>query len=506
MAMLTQEKLKEMEEEMDRFEQEILAPSGEDEDDIPRMIIGSNTYTKVQAQLKLARHPGEEFPASSPRPLVPRSSPHTSSNSMEIPLSVLSAPPPPPPPTSAGGLQRMPFPRLPPPPPPHHHMSGRPAFVPHQLRHRPPMPVRHPPMHHMGPRPGPGGGMPPPPFHNRHPLPHMMGGNMSSGQQQHPGGPPHHHHHQMMMSQQQQHHMQQQQQQQQQQQRSYMGGGPLPPGAMYGQHPHHGLDPNGMNPDSGSGMGAPPMANIEKPQVIYSAPPMSAGKKPPSSSDTNAANSNNNNKGQAVSSSSAAHGPSGAGTATGLAQSSAAAFQTSSGTMNPYQMMSDGSHAHHQGNPADGTADDDLMEASHDMGDMTSQQKKDKKEKKRKFIRTAAGQIWEDTTLNEWGLDDFRIFCGDLGNEVTDEILTRAFSKFASFVKAKVVRDKRSNKTKGYGFVSFRDPNDFVRAMREMNGKYVGNRPIKLRKSSWKERNIEIVRKKDKEKKRLGLR
>lgn len=66
--------------------------------------------------------------------------------------------------------------------------------------------------------------------------------------------------------------------------------------------------------------------------------------------------------------------------------------------------------------------------------------------------------------------DDFRMFCGDLGNEVTDEILTRAFSKYPSFVKAKVVRDKRSKKTKGFGFASFRDPNDFVRCMREMNG------------------------------------
>jgi RNA recognition motif-containing protein len=66
--------------------------------------------------------------------------------------------------------------------------------------------------------------------------------------------------------------------------------------------------------------------------------------------------------------------------------------------------------------------------------------------------------------------DDFRIFCGDLGNEVTDETLVRAFARYPSFVKARVVRDKKSNKTRGYGFVSFRDPDDFVRAMREMNG------------------------------------
>jgi len=62
------------------------------------------------------------------------------------------------------------------------------------------------------------------------------------------------------------------------------------------------------------------------------------------------------------------------------------------------------------------------------------------------------------------------VFCGDLGNEVTDETLARAFNKYPSFRKAKVVRDKRSMKTKGFGFVSFKDPNDFVKAIREMNG------------------------------------
>lgn len=57
---------------------------------------------------------------------------------------------------------------------------------------------------------------------------------------------------------------------------------------------------------------------------------------------------------------------------------------------------------------------------------------------------------------------------------MNDDILARAFSRYPSFLKAKVVRDKRTGKTKGYGFVSFKDPNDYVRAMREMNGKCRG--------------------------------
>ena len=115
------------------------------------------------------------------------------------------------------------------------------------------------------------------------------------------------------------------------------------------------------------------------------------------------------------------------------------------------------------------------------------------------------------------------MFCGDLGNEVNDDMLTRAFNKYSTFQKAKVVRDKRSGKSRGYGFVSFKDSQDYIRAMREMNGKnyliflksnisdffigkYVGNRPIKLRKSTWQERNIDVVRKKMKEKTKMGLR
>lgn len=37
----------------------------------------------------------------------------------------------------------------------------------------------------------------------------------------------------------------------------------------------------------------------------------------------------------------------------------------------------------------------------------------------------------------------------------------------------------------GYGFVSFADPIEGAKALREMDGKYIGNRPCKLRKSQW---------------------
>ncbi|CEI95267.1 hypothetical protein G6F70_005485 [Rhizopus microsporus] len=127
---------------------------------------------------------------------------------------------------------------------------------------------------------------------------------------------------------------------------------------------------------------------------------------------------------------------------------------------------------------------------------------KDKKKKKKAYIRVAGGEVWEDPTLVDWDDQDYRLFAGDLGNEVTEELLYKTFSKYPSLIRTRVVRDSRTMKSKGYGFISFKDPDDFVRAWREMNGKYVGNRPIKLRKSTWKERNIEIKAKKERE--RMG--
>ena len=84
--------------------------------------------------------------------------------------------------------------------------------------------------------------------------------------------------------------------------------------------------------------------------------------------------------------------------------------------------------------------------------------------------------------------DDFRLFVGDLGNDCTDAMLTEAFQRYESFQRARVIKDRRSGFSKGYGFVSFANPADFAHALREMNGKYCGSRPMKLRRSRWKDK------------------
>lgn len=134
---------------------------------------------------------------------------------------------------------------------------------------------------------------------------------------------------------------------------------------------------------------------------------------------------------------------------------------------------------------------DILTIASDGPGTSSGASRIGKIKKPKKFIRAAGGTTWEDPTLGEWDPDDYRVFCGDLGNDVTDELLKSTFEKYPSFVKGKVVRDKRTSKSKGYGFISFKDPVDYARAIKEWDGKYLGCRPIKLRKSVWRDRSID---------------
>ncbi|CAB4422766.1 unnamed protein product [Rhizophagus irregularis] len=73
----------------------------------------------------------------------------------------------------------------------------------------------------------------------------------------------------------------------------------------------------------------------------------------------------------------------------------------------------------------------------------------------------------------------YHIFVGDLSPEVNDEVLAKAFSAFGSMSDARVMWDVNSGKSRGYGFVAFRDKTDAEQAIATMNGEWLGSRAIR---------------------------
>ncbi|KAI8326201.1 hypothetical protein GQ54DRAFT_241594, partial [Martensiomyces pterosporus] len=87
---------------------------------------------------------------------------------------------------------------------------------------------------------------------------------------------------------------------------------------------------------------------------------------------------------------------------------------------------------------------------------------------------TSGAQIHEDTN------NHYHIFVGDLSSEVNDQVLAKAFSAFPSMSDARVMWDMTSGKSRGYGFVAFRDRNDADAAINSMNGEWLGSRAIRV--------------------------
>ena len=71
---------------------------------------------------------------------------------------------------------------------------------------------------------------------------------------------------------------------------------------------------------------------------------------------------------------------------------------------------------------------------------------------------------------------------GDLDNSVTEEKLKEFFEeKYKSVVSVKIVVDNITRVAKGYGFVKFSNQAESVKAINEMNGKYLCGKAIKVK-------------------------
>ncbi|WRT65126.1 uncharacterized protein IL334_002068 [Kwoniella shivajii] len=74
----------------------------------------------------------------------------------------------------------------------------------------------------------------------------------------------------------------------------------------------------------------------------------------------------------------------------------------------------------------------------------------------------------------------YHVFVGDLSPEVNDDVLGKAFGAFGSMSEARVMWDMNSGKSRGYGFLSFREKPDAEQAIATMNGEWLGSRAIRV--------------------------
>ncbi len=79
-----------------------------------------------------------------------------------------------------------------------------------------------------------------------------------------------------------------------------------------------------------------------------------------------------------------------------------------------------------------------------------------------------------------------KLFVGGLSWNTTDDGLRAAFERFGEIVEAKVITDRESGRSRGFGFVTFSADDAASAAINEMNGSQLDGRSIKVNEAEDK--------------------
>ncbi|MFH1585310.1 MAG: RNA-binding protein [archaeon] len=73
-----------------------------------------------------------------------------------------------------------------------------------------------------------------------------------------------------------------------------------------------------------------------------------------------------------------------------------------------------------------------------------------------------------------------KVYVGNLPFTIDDDKLKELFSSYGDIEEANVIKDKFSGRSKGFGFVTFKDDEAAKKAIAEMNEKEVEGRGLKV--------------------------
>ncbi|XP_063311620.1 cold-inducible RNA-binding protein B-like isoform X2 [Pelobates fuscus] len=76
--------------------------------------------------------------------------------------------------------------------------------------------------------------------------------------------------------------------------------------------------------------------------------------------------------------------------------------------------------------------------------------------------------------------DDGKLFVGGLSFDTNEDNLQTVFAKYGPISEVVVVKDRETQRSRGFGFVTFENPEDAKDAMLALNGKSVDGRQIRV--------------------------
>ena len=79
------------------------------------------------------------------------------------------------------------------------------------------------------------------------------------------------------------------------------------------------------------------------------------------------------------------------------------------------------------------------------------------------------------------------IYVGNLSYKVSDQELEEVFEEFGEVISAKIIKDRETGRSKGFGFVEMADDEDAQAAIEELDGAEINGRSVKVNKARPKE-------------------
>ena len=73
-----------------------------------------------------------------------------------------------------------------------------------------------------------------------------------------------------------------------------------------------------------------------------------------------------------------------------------------------------------------------------------------------------------------------RIYIGNLSFSTTEEALTEKFQQFGAVLETKIITDKFTNQSKGFGFINMEDEDAAFNAIRSINGTDIDGRKVRV--------------------------